>query len=47
MTFTLTSTVEVYPWIRSFGDDVTRVRPVTAAARKAAAPDTTTEHGGL
>ncbi len=37
MTFTLTSSVEVYPWIRSFGEDVALVRPDTAAARKAAA----------
>ncbi len=45
MTFTLTSTVEVYPWIRSFGGDVTMVRPVTAAARKAVSPDSTLPSG--
>jgi hypothetical protein len=37
--------VEVYPWIRSFGGDVTMVRPVTAAARKAVSPDSTPPSG--
>lgn len=38
MTFTVTSMVEVWPWIRSFGDDVEVVRPVEPSASEPPTP---------